>query len=68
MCADWYGSDYYKNSPASNPTGPASGSVRVQRGGSWLNFPQFCRVAFRLNVVAPGYRLYYTGFRLARTN
>lgn len=29
---DWYGADYYAVSPASNPTGPASGSERVVRG------------------------------------
>ena len=33
--SDWYGSDYYSNSPASNPTGPVSGSGRVRRGGSF---------------------------------
>ena len=65
-CSDWYGSDYYKNSPATNPTGPATGSVRVMRGGSWGNYPQGCRVAVR-NVYSPGYRNYFIGFRLART-
>ena len=34
-CADWYGEDYYKKSPAKNPTGPDSGTDRVLRGGSW---------------------------------
>jgi formylglycine-generating enzyme required for sulfatase activity len=40
-CLDWYGRDYYRISPARNPTGPArgeggfSGSYRVVRGGSW---------------------------------
>jgi len=33
--ADWYDPNYYANSPASNPTGPASGQYRVLRGGSW---------------------------------
>jgi len=33
--ADWYDASYYANSPASNPQGPASGQVRVLRGGSW---------------------------------
>ena len=28
-CADWYGQDYYKVSPESDPTGPPSGSDRV---------------------------------------
>jgi formylglycine-generating enzyme required for sulfatase activity len=34
-CQDWYGSTYYQSSPASNPRGPATGSYRVVRGGSW---------------------------------
>ena len=34
-CADWYEEDYYKKSPAKNPTGPDSGKYRVLRGGSW---------------------------------
>jgi len=32
-CADWYGN--YSSTPVTNPTGPVSGSFRVQRGGSW---------------------------------
>lgn len=66
-CADRYGSDYYKNSPSSNPTGPASGSLRVRRGGSWFYDPQSCRVAYRYDD-SPGYRDDDAGFRLARTN
>lgn len=38
-CSDWYGENYYANSPANNPKGPDAGSLRVLRGGSWLNFP-----------------------------
>lgn len=33
--ADWYDAEYYNHSPASNPMGPASGSEKVVRGGSW---------------------------------
>ncbi len=36
-CADWYGKDYYLNSPRHNPTGPDTGAVRVVRDGAWLN-------------------------------
>jgi formylglycine-generating enzyme required for sulfatase activity len=32
--SDWYGSDYYQNSPNNDPKGPNSGSARVYRGGS----------------------------------
>jgi formylglycine-generating enzyme required for sulfatase activity len=50
-CNDWYGS--YSSSPQTNPTGPASGSYRITRGGSWFVNPTFlCRVAYR-NYVPP---------------
>ena len=45
--------------------GPASGSDRVLRGGSLVNFPQFARVAFR-NRGVPGVRSHALGFRLFR--
>jgi formylglycine-generating enzyme required for sulfatase activity len=32
---NWYSGTYYSQSPASNPTGPASGDYRVLRGVSW---------------------------------
>ena len=34
-CEDWYGEDYYANSPELNPTGPDTGADHVSRGGSW---------------------------------
>ena len=65
-CSDWYDSDYYKNSPKNNPTGAASGTYRVLRGGSWVGYPRNCRVADR-NSHTPSYRSDFIGFRLART-
>lgn len=44
-CQDWYGS--YNSSPQVNPTGAASGSRRVDRGGSWLNLAWNCRTSYR---------------------
>ena len=47
-CQDWYGSDYYNNSPAKNPRGPETGSYRVLRGGGWYYATFNLRVASRL--------------------
>jgi formylglycine-generating enzyme required for sulfatase activity len=63
---DWYGSDYYSRSTGSDPRGPASGSSRVGRGGSWCDNADYCRVADR-NYDSPGGSYYALGFRLVRT-
>ncbi len=46
-CNDWYGS--YSSSAQTDPVGPATGSDRVYRGGSWCSSATNCRVAFRNN-------------------
>jgi formylglycine-generating enzyme required for sulfatase activity len=46
--------------------GPASGSYRVYRGGSWSNVPRSVRVALR-NYSTPGGRINFLGVRLLRT-
>ncbi|HLC14623.1 MAG TPA: formylglycine-generating enzyme family protein, partial [Thermodesulfovibrionia bacterium] len=62
-CEDWYGDDYYKKSPTSDPTGPSTGASRVLRGGSWLLDAGSCRSARRYGD-ASGYRRDGAGFRL----
>ena len=42
---DWAGN--YPASAVTDPTGPSSGSLRVERGGSWLFDAGECRSAFR---------------------
>ncbi|HNK54231.1 MAG TPA: formylglycine-generating enzyme family protein [Ottowia sp.] len=64
-CADWYGENYYARSPTDDPAGPASGKVRVRRGGSWHTWPLYARVAFR-NWNTPETRYVLLGFRLLR--
>jgi hypothetical protein len=47
--ADWYSEDYYAGSSVSqNPYGPASGAVKVLRGGSWSANRWGARCASRL--------------------
>jgi formylglycine-generating enzyme required for sulfatase activity len=61
-CQDWKGS--YSSGSVTDPVGPNSGSFRVYRGGSWDDYADGCRVAYRSDDL-PGYRLDYLGFRLA---
>ena len=46
-CNDYYDPEYYKNSPAKNPRGPAEGEKNVLRGGHWGASPEACTSAFR---------------------
>jgi formylglycine-generating enzyme required for sulfatase activity len=63
-CADWFGADYYKQSPPSDPTGPTSGHARVLRGGAWYFNPFDCRSAHRFGIAAPAHRTRNIGFRV----
>ena len=60
-CQDWYGS--YSSSPQVNPTGAASGSYRVVRGGGWSDSARGCRTSDR-NLTSPGGRFSNLGLRL----
>jgi len=44
---DWYGETYYQNSPLLDPIGPALGTFKVLRGGSWRNGVDTVRSANR---------------------
>jgi formylglycine-generating enzyme required for sulfatase activity len=46
-CHDWYDEGYYRQSPAANPRGPATGKQRVLRGGAWESDAEKCRAAYR---------------------
>jgi formylglycine-generating enzyme required for sulfatase activity len=63
-CQDWYGADYYGQSPRQDPPGPSEGSIRVIRGGSWKDDGQYCRSAFRF-WNEPADRSGALGFRVA---
>lgn len=47
-CNDWYDTNYYKISPSNNPQGPASGTYKVLRGGSWFSVNPECTVTMRV--------------------
>ena len=62
-CADWYDEGYYGNGPEEDPSGPATGTTRVLRGGSWFSEPRFCRSADR-GRLTPGDAGSNSGFRV----
>jgi formylglycine-generating enzyme required for sulfatase activity len=61
-CWDWY--EEYSNRYQIDPTGPAEGTTRIVRGGSWSSGNNSCMIAYRHHH--PSYRDYSTGFRLCR--
>ncbi|MBI3794369.1 MAG: formylglycine-generating enzyme family protein [Nitrospinae bacterium] len=63
--ADWYDADYYRQSPVDNPQGPATGTFRGLRGGSWIGNANFIRSSYRGND-SQANRLNYFGFRCAQ--
>jgi formylglycine-generating enzyme required for sulfatase activity len=64
---DWYGQNYYQDSPSQDPSGPASGQVHLLRGGSWYNNAESTRVSQRGKIKSwrKGRQLLYdiVGFR-----
>ena len=62
-CHDWHGA--YSSGSVTDPTGPSSGSGRVDRGGSGFNYAGLCRSAFRSRD-SPGLKSDGLGFRLAK--
>lgn len=65
-CEDWYSDTYYqdcaKQGLVLDPKGPNTGSLRVLRGGSWLDYARDCRAAFRRRY-EPVHRYARPGFR-----
>lgn len=70
-CSDWHVTRRFPDivaGPIANPRGPASGTRRVMRGGSYLCHPSYCwryRNAAR-SAAAPESSTGHVGFRCAR--
>ena len=62
--ADWYDPGYYQASPGRDPRGPASGTTRAVRGGSWANGMELIRSGNRSSE-RPDAFLNVLGFRVA---
>jgi formylglycine-generating enzyme required for sulfatase activity len=66
--SDWYAADYYALSEPRDPAGPASGTMRIVRGGSWVNDDVgMLRCAYR-HKVPPDTYAYSIGFRIVCTD
>ncbi|MBU0550167.1 formylglycine-generating enzyme family protein, partial [Myxococcota bacterium] len=71
-CFDWYKENLYKTASGNEESSPRfdteqmPGSERVYRGGSWLNYAQYCRAADRRGNT-PVFVRGNLGFRLARS-
>ena len=56
----------YSSEAQTNPIGPATGSSRVLRGGTWNENSYYCRASGRYST-SPDSTYYYYGFRVVRT-
>ncbi len=65
---DWYGDTYYAASPAVNPEGLATGTLRSFRGGGWGMLPSQFRCSARLGATGDNTTWQDTGLRLVRTD
>jgi formylglycine-generating enzyme required for sulfatase activity len=63
--SDWLGVDYYATSPATDPTGPATGEQKVEKGGWWGSNEFVARSAYRHYEDPPTYGDHHIGFRVA---
>ncbi|MGM9970155.1 MAG: flavodoxin [Anaeroplasma sp.] len=62
-CFDYYGE--YDTQNTDNPSGVTTGSLRINRGGSWNDYAKHMRSAYRSSL-APNQKMNNTGFRIAR--
>jgi formylglycine-generating enzyme len=63
-CSDWFDAAYYNVSPERNPQGPANGTRRSSRGGSWRHYTKVSRCAARSSI-PPEFQYADYGFRVA---
>lgn len=62
-CFDYYGE--YDLSNTDNPSGPTTGTLRVNRGGGWNDYAKHLRSAYRASIT-PDQSMNNIGFRVVR--
>ncbi len=70
-CSDWYGD--YPNETVKNPQGPATGDLRVIRGGNFISSASFsdnvqCRTDYREYLVPSCYEVTWPGTEYERVS
>ncbi len=63
-CEDWYVPNSYPKEKQVDPSGPATGKAKVQRGGGWSSDATRLRSAARIGRDSVAYRGCYQGFRM----
>ena len=66
LCNDWLDFGYYAVSPEHNPTGPASGDSRANRGGNYEWSDALCNTSNREGSSPTDDNHMHTGFRIVR--
>ena len=63
-CQDFYAEGYAGGPGVADPQGPAAGTLRIERGGSWDDEPELLRTSYR-HFAAPTWIRDALGFRVA---
>ncbi len=61
---DWLDPGYYASGDHRDPTGPATGQIKVEKGGWWGAHPYVARSAYRHFEDPPEYSDHHIGFRV----
>lgn len=62
---DWLDVNYYSQGVRDDPQGPASGNIKIEKGGWWGSNEFVGRSAYRHYEDFPTYRDHHIGFRIA---
>jgi formylglycine-generating enzyme required for sulfatase activity len=62
--ADWLDPTWYARSPTDDPTGPDTGTIKVEKGGWWGSNAFVARAAYRHYEDPPTYQDHHIGFRV----
>jgi formylglycine-generating enzyme required for sulfatase activity len=70
--SDWFSGSWYSQSPREDPLGPATGRIKIEKGGWWgppAGTGSFVgRASFRLDEDPPTYSDHHIGFRIVSTD